>query len=147
MFLSLLDFRTANSTSLAHKFCGTRSLSHASVVQPSVAVLSRSRLRTFGTIYHQVWHHRRVLLFLSLAWKQSCPRDAIVLYLYDLDLGLLSTFFTYSLMAVAQSYFSSEILFSYSFYIVFAWSFLFLFLLLLFFINHSSFYLVLLQSF
>ena len=62
------------------------SSSHESVVQQSTAMLSRLRPRTYGTVYHQAWHHRRVF-----AWKLSCSRDATVLTKLD----ILSTFITY----------------------------------------------------
>ena len=63
---------------------------HESVSQPSVVMLSRSWLRKYGTVYHQVWHHRQVWKFSSLAWKQSCSRDATGLTNFD----LLCTFIT-----------------------------------------------------
>ena len=70
---------------------GTHHPTIESVVQPSVAVLYRSRPRAFGTVYHQAWHHHRVSLFFRFAWKLSCSRGATVLT----SLHLLSTCITH----------------------------------------------------
>jgi len=66
---------------------------HDSVAKPSVVALSRSWLQKYGTDYHQVWHHRQVWKFSSLAWKKSCLRDATELT----NIDLLCTFITRSL--------------------------------------------------
>jgi len=48
--------------------------------------------REYGTVYHQVWHHRQVWKLESLAWKLSCLRDATELT----NIDLLCTFITCS---------------------------------------------------
>jgi len=52
--------------------------------------LFQSRLRMYGTLFHQAWRHRRVWLFSGLAWKQSCSSNAPVLT----NIDSFSTFIT-----------------------------------------------------
>jgi len=73
------EFRRVTDTESSAAALGVDGGTHSreSVAKPSVVALSRSWLQKYGTVYHQVWHHRQVWKFSSLAWKLSYFRDAI----------------------------------------------------------------------